>query len=78
MKSLKKKNKKKKNPSCLGKGRMLWFLVQHSVSILLHPFSNSINVFNICRTKKGYPGDHSARQGKEAGLLNSPAPCRLT
>lgn len=77
MKSLKKKNKK--TPSCLGKGRMLWFLVQHSVSILLHPSSNSINVFNISGTKKrGYPGDHSARQGKEAGLLNSPAPCRLT
>lgn len=51
MKSLKKKNKK--TPSCLGKGRMLWFLVQHSVSILLHPSSNSINVFNISGTKKG-------------------------
>lgn len=35
MKSLEKKNKtKQKNASCLGKGRMLWFLVQHGVSIL--------------------------------------------
>lgn len=40
------------NSNKVGKGRMLWFLVQHSVSILLHPSSNSINVFNISGTKK--------------------------